>query len=311
MSMYLVTGGAGFIGSHIVEELIKRDEQVRVLDNFCEGKKENLADSINKIELIEGDIRDMDILHDCCKGVDFILHQAALKGVAQSVEDPVSYTQVNVGGTVNMLFAAHKAGVKKVIFASSSSIYGDAKEFPAKEDQLPRPISPYAASKLAGEFYCGVFSRVHGLDTVCLRYFNVFGTRQDPASEYAAVIPRFITRMLSNKQPIIYGDGEQSRDFTYVDNVVSANLLACKADAVKEGVMNISCGKSFSILQLAEMLNGLIGCGLEPEFLQSRPGDIKKSLGDISKARSLIAYKPGVSFEDGLKRCVNWYKREV
>jgi len=308
MSFYLVTGGAGFIGSHIVEELIKRGHKVRVLDNFCEGKKEHLAEVIGKIELIEGDIRDLDTASKCCEGVDFVLHQAALRSVARSIKDPAAYDDVNVTGTMNMLLAARDAGVKKLVLASSSSVYGDTTSFPNKEDQMPRPISLYAASKLTGEFYCRVFSEAYGLKTVSLRYFNVFGPRQDPASEYAAVVPRFITRILKGQPPVIDGDGLQSRDFTYVDNVVSANILSAETESISSEVLNISCGQDYSVLQIVERVGKILGEEIKPEFGPSRPGDVKRTLADISKASRLIGYKADVSFEEGLKKSVKWFK---
>ncbi len=307
MSFYLVTGGAGFIGSHIVDALVKQGEKVRVLDNFCEGTKENLAESIEKIELIEGDIRDVDTLKKWCENVDFILHQAALRSVARSVEEPALYNEVNVTGTMNVLLAARQAGVKRVVFASSSSVFGDTTKFPNREDDFPRPISPYAASKMAGEIYCRVFSCLYGLETVALRYFNVYGPRQNPASEYAAVIPRFVTRMLKDEPPVIDGNGKQSRDFTYVSNVVDANLLSAVTEGVSPEVFNISCGKDYSVLQIVKYLNKIMGKKIKPEFGPARSGDVKRTLSDISKAKRLMHYTPAVDFNTGLKKCVEWF----
>ncbi len=246
MSLYLVTGGAGFIGSNIVERLVRQGERVRVLDNLSTGKRENLVSWLDRLELIEGDIRDVETVHGAMAGVDYVLHQAALPSVPRSVADPLASHQVNATGTLNVLPAARDAGVKRLVYASSSSVYGDSPTLPKQEEMPTNPISPYAVSKLAGENYCRVFFRVYGLETVCLRYFNVFGPRQDPTSQYAAVIPRFITAMLDGRRPVIYGDGRQSRDFTYIENVVEANLLACQAKDVAGEVLNIACGESFS-----------------------------------------------------------------
>ena len=307
MSLYLVTGGAGFIGSNIVEALVKKGEKVKVIDNFVSGKRENLSPFLDKIELIEGDIRDLDLLKKITKGVDYILHQAALRSVPKSVGDPVPYNEVNVGGTLNVLLAAKEAGVKRVVFASSSSIYGDTEVFPEKESFLPLPISPYAASKLAGEHYCYVFSKIYGLETVSLRYFNVFGPRQSLETQYAVVVPRFIINMLNNESPPVHGDGKQSRDFTYIDNVVEANILAAVTPKIAGEVFNIACGKDYTVLELVKQLNKIIGKKLKPKFTPPRPGDVPRTLADTSKARKLLKLEIKVNFEQGLKKSVDWF----
>lgn len=288
MSSYLVTGGAGFIGSNIIEALVEKGEEVKVIDNFVSGKRENLSPFLDKIELIEGDIRNLPLLKKVTPGVDYILHQAALRSVPKSVGDPVSYNEVNVSGTLNVLLAAKEAKVKRLVYASSSSIYGDTETFPEKETHLPLPISPYAASKLAGEHYCQVFAKIYGLETVSLRYFNVFGPRQSLESQYAVVVPRFIISMLNNESPPIHGDGKQSRDFTYIDNVVAANILAACAPDVSGEVFNIACGKDFTVLALVEHLNKIMGKDLKPKFTPPRPGDVPRTLADISNALETV-----------------------
>ncbi len=308
MSRYLVTGGAGFIGSNIVEALVKKGEQVRVIDNFVSGKRKNLSAVLDKIDLIKGDIRDLPLLKKTTKGVDYILHQAALRSVPKSVGDPASYNEVNVGGTLNVLLSAKEAGVKRVVFASSSSIYGDTETFPEKETLLPRPISPYAASKLAGEHYCYVFSEIYKLQTVALRYFNVFGPRQSLESQYAVVVPRFIINMLNNQAAPIHGDGKQSRDFTYIDNVVEANILAATRPNISGEVFNVACGEDYSVLDLVKHLNKIMGKNLKPRFTPSRPGDVRRTLADITKSQKLLKLKIKVNFEQGLKKSVAWFK---
>ena len=308
MSVYLVTGGAGFIGSNIVDTLIERGEKVKVIDNFVSGKRENLLPVLDKIELIEGDIRDTAVLKDAVAGVDYILHQAALRSVPKSVDDPTSFNEVNISGTLNVLLAAKEAGVKRVVFASSSSIYGEARVFPEKETHLPLPISPYAASKIAGEHYCHVFSKTYGLETVSLRYFNVFGPRQSLESEYAVVVPKFIISMLNSQSPPIHGDGKQSRDFTYVDNVVEANILAASTPEISGEVFNVASGCDYTVLDLVKYLNRIIGKELKPEFTPPRAGDVQRTLADISKAQKLLKLKIKVNFEQGLKKSVEWFK---
>jgi nucleoside-diphosphate-sugar epimerase len=314
MATYLVTGGAGFIGSHIVENLIKRGDKVRVLDNFVTGKRENLSFAPStkhqapNFQLIEGDIRDLKTCEHACRGVDYVLHQAALRSVPKSVEYPIEYNDVNVGGTLNVLLAAHKAGVKRVIYASSSSVYGETNIFPEKENLLPEPISPYAVSKIAGEYYCQVFSAIYRLETVSLRYFNVFGPRQSLESQYAVVVPKFITCILRNEPPPIHGNGKQSRDFTYIDNVVQANILATKAKNISGEVFNIASGKDYSVLELVHILNKILGKKIKPEFVSPRPGDVQRTWADISKAKKLLSFVPKVGFEAGLKKTFTWFR---
>lgn len=250
LAKYLVTGGAGFIGSNIVEELVDRNESVRVLDNLSTGRRENIEPFMDKIEFIEGDLRDLDAVRKAVEGVDYVLHQGALPSVPRSIDEPLTTNEVNVNGTLKVLIAARDAGVKRVVYASSSSIYGNSEVLPKREDMPPNPLSPYAISKLAGENYCRIFYQIYGLETVCLRYFNVFGPRQDPTSQYSAVIPKFINAMLNGERPIIYGDGKQSRDFTFVANVVQANLLACEANGVAGELFNVACGERYTLLDL-------------------------------------------------------------
>jgi nucleoside-diphosphate-sugar epimerase len=312
MSSYLVTGGAGFIGSNIVEELLKRGESVRVLDNLSTGKQENLEfmkkerqSSLN-YELIEGDIRDPDACRRACQGMDYVLHQAALRSVPRSVDNPSATNEVNVAGTLNILIAARESGVKRVVYASSSSVYGDSQKLPQKESQAPSPISPYAVSKLAGEYYCTVFSKIYGLETVSLRYFNVFGPRQDPRSQYAAVIPLFIRLALEGKPLEIHGDGLQSRDFTYVSNVVEANLLAAKAANASGEVINVACGETHTVMDIADSISRIIGKKLEYQHTPPRKGDVRKTHADISKAKRLLGYENRVGFDNGLKMTVDY-----
>ena len=308
MDTYLVTGGAGFIGSHIVDALVKGGKKVRVIDNLSTGSAANLEHLINDIEFIEGDIRDTNLLDKAMKGVDFCFHEAALPSVARSVEDPITVNQVNIDGTLNLLFAAKKNKVKRFIYASSSSAYGDSPSLPKKEDMKPHPLSPYAVSKLTGEYYCGVFYSVYGLETLCLRYFNVFGPRQDPNSQYAAVIPKFITCFLRNTSPQIYGDGTQSRDFTYIDNVVYANMLAAEAKSTSGQILNVACGRRTSLNDLVELLKNLLSSKVSPDYAEPRSGDIKHSLADISEARHMLGYSPKTSFEQGIKKTIEWHK---
>jgi UDP-glucose 4-epimerase len=311
LATYLVTGGGGFIGSNIVEELIRRGENVKVLDNFSTGRRENIEPFLSDIELIEGDVRSYHTVGKAVEGVDFILHQAALPSVPRSIKDPISTNEVNVVGTLNILDAVKDAGVKRVVYASSSSIYGNSEVLPKQEDMMPEPLSPYAVSKLAGEKYCQVFSRIYNLETVCLRYFNVFGPKQDPTSQYSAVIPKFIAMMLNGRPPTIYGDGLQSRDFTFIANVVDANLLACEASSVNGEVINIACGESSSILDLVEALNNLLNTKIVPEHLEVRKGDVKHSLADIQKAKKLLNYYPKVSFKEGLRKTLDFYRKPL
>ncbi|MGB3863400.1 MAG: SDR family oxidoreductase [Candidatus Aminicenantaceae bacterium] len=308
MDRYLVTGGAGFIGSHIAEELATKGFLVRIVDNFLTGKEENIASFLDGIELIRGDIRDLELCREVVKDVDYVLHQAALPSVPRSVEDPLLTNAINIEGTLNILLASRDASVKKVVFASSSSVYGDDEHLPKKEGLEGNPLSPYAITKLTGEKYCQVFSEIYGLATVCLRYFNVFGPRQDPFSQYAAVIPNFITRLLSDTAPIIHGDGEQSRDFTHVANIVEANLQAALVPDVSGQVFNLGNGVQTSVNGLAKTLTELTKKDIEPVHEEERPGDVKHSFADISKAEALLNYKPRVSLKDGLLRTIEWFK---
>lgn len=309
MSKFLVTGGAGFIGSHIVRTLIGKRHSVRVLDDFSSGKKKNIDPVLNKIELIRGDIRDKNTCFKAVKGMDFILHQAALRSVPKSLVNPKNYNEVNIDGTLNMLDAAKKYKVKSFVFASSSSIYGDINTFPEKESFLSRLISPYALSKLAGEYYCKIFSHHYGLPTACLRYFNVFGPRQALDDEYAVVIPKFIHCILNNDPPPIFGTGKQSRDFTFIENVVQANILAAKR-AYKGEVFNIASGKDYSVLKLVEILNKIMKKDIKPIFLKPRQGDVFRTLADLSKSKKLLGYKPKVDFIRGLEETVEYFRKQ-
>lgn len=301
---YLVTGGAGFIGSNIVEELVRRGERVRILDNFSTGRKENIAPFLGDIELIEGDLRHLDTVRQATEGVDYILHQGAVPSVQKSVDNPLETDETNVRGTLNVLVAARDAGVKRVVYASSSSIYGDTPTLPKTEEMKPAPLSPYAVSKLTGEHYGQAFYQVYGLEAVALRYFNVFGPRQDPNSQYAAVIPKFVTAMLEGKQPVIYGDGEQSRDFSYVTNVVQANLLAATAPGVGGQVFNIACGQRYNLLELVAAINRILETEIAPVHTAPRVGDVRHSLADISKAEEILGYQVEVEFEEGLHHLI-------
>ncbi len=306
---FLVTGGAGFIGSNIVEELLRRGHSVKVLDNFSTGKKENIKNFIKHIELIEGDIRNYDIVVKVAKGVNVILHQAALPSVPRSIIDPISTNEVNVNGTLNILNAAKDNRVKRVVFASSSSVYGDTPQLPKHEGMATNPMSPYAVSKLAGEKYCSVFSKIYGLETAALRYFNVFGPRQDPTSQYSAVIPKFIKAMLNNEQPVIYGDGLQSRDFTYIENVVEANLLAATKEYESGLSINCATHEQITLNKLAAEINKLMGKNIQCKYAEPRAGDVKHSLASIELAKKTIQYIPLISFEEGLKKTIKWYDR--
>lgn len=308
MVTYLITGGAGFIGSNIVYELVARSEDVRVLDNFSTGRRENLAEVLNDIKLIEGDLRDPDACRRAVQGVDYVLHQGAIPSVQRSVEEPFTSNDANVNGTLNLLIAARDAGVRRVVYASSSSVYGDPPTLPKREDMAPQPKSPYAVSKLAAEHYCKVFTEVYGLETVSLRYFNVFGPRQDPTSQYSAVIPLFVKAILAGEPPVVYGDGLQSRDFTYVSNNVEASLLAATAPGIAGQVFNIACGKRYTLLQLIAMLNAILDTHIETVFAPPRQGDVKHSLADIRLAQERMGYTVDVNFEAGLEKTVAWYR---
>jgi len=304
MARYLVTGGAGFIGSNIVEELLKRGEYVRVLDNFSTGRRENLAPFLKDVDLIEGDICTYHIVQKAIRQVDYVLHQAALPSVPRSIDDPITTHRVNTTGTLYLLHAAVEARVKRFVYASSSSIYGDSAGDSKVESMLPNPKSPYAVSKLAGEHYCRVFHQRYGVETVCLRYFNVFGPRQDPNSEYSAVIPKFIKLLMRDSSPIIYGDGNQTRDFTFINNVVEANLLACDASYVAGKAINIACGKSYSLNEMVATLNRLLEKNIQSHFAEERLGDVIHSLADIGLAKDSLMYQPQFNFEKGLELTV-------
>ena len=312
MAHFLVTGGAGFIGSNLAAALVANGDRVRVLDNLLTGKRENLADIDARIEFIEGDIADLETCHRAADGVDYILHQAALPSVPKSIKLPVESSRTNVMGIVNMLVAAKDAKVKRFVFAASSSAYGDTPTLPKVEDMPVRPKSPYAVQKVTGEMYCKTFYEIYGLETVALRYFNIFGPRQDPTSFYSAVIPKFIAACLRDEAPTIYGDGETSRDFTYIANVVQANLKACTAAPACAGeVMNIACGERISLNALAEVLRSKVGRGQPAVHAAERAGDVKHSLASIEKAGRLIDYRPDVGFAAGIEATVAWYRKNV
>ena len=312
MPGYLVTGGAGFIGSNLVEALLRSGEDVRALDDFSTGRRENLASAADwaragggRFEMLEGDVRDAETCRRAVAGVDHVLHEAAIPSVQRSVTDPLASNAVNVSGTLNLLVAARDAAVRRFVFASSSSLYGESPTLPKVETMPPAPISPYAVQKLAAESYCQVFHRLYGTPTVALRYFNVFGPRQDPRSEYSAVIPRFIAALRDGGRPTVYGDGEQTRDFTYVANVVQANLRACTAPEEALGeAYNVACEERISLNELLRLLGGILGCVPDPDYREPRPGDVKHSLADIGRARERLGYRPDVELRDGLRRTV-------
>jgi UDP-glucose 4-epimerase len=307
MGVYLVTGGAGFIGSHIVAELVRRKQTVRVVDNFSTGRRQNIKEFWDKAEVIAGDIRDLDLMKKVTEGVDYVLHQAALPSVERSVKDPLTTNQVNVNGTLNLLEASKLNKVKVFVFASSSSVYGNTPKLPKRENMPPDPLSPYALSKLGGERYCKLFYQLYRLNTISLRYFNVFGPRQDPHSHYSAVIPRFILALVRGEPATIYGDGRQSRDFTYISNVVKANLLACENKNSWGEVINVACGKRFSVNQLFKELSRSLGNHIKPIYTKPRPGDVRHSLADISKSKKLLKYSVEVDFSAGLKKTIDWF----
>jgi UDP-glucose 4-epimerase len=309
---YLITGGAGFIGSNIAAHLIRAGHSVRVFDNFYSGKRDNLAEVEDQIELIEGDLRVLDSVQHAMAGVRYVLHLGAMPSVPRSVEDPHTTNQVNITGTLNVLLAARDAKVKRVVFSSSSSVYGDTPVLPKREEMTPGPLSPYAVHKLTGEYYCRIFWQLYGLPTVSLRYFNVFGPRQDPQSQYAAVIPRFITAILQNEPPTVFGDGGQTRDFTHVDNVIAANLAACVAGPAAFGEsFNIACGDRISLLDLIAMINRLAGQKVVPNFEPVRAGDVRDSQADIAKAGQLLGWTPRVSFQEGIEKAIAWYRQKL
>jgi nucleoside-diphosphate-sugar epimerase len=309
MANYLVTGGAGFIGSHLAEALAARGDTVRVLDNLSSGKKDNLALVIDRVRFIEGDIRDLDTCRQAVEGADHVLHQAALASVPGSIADPLLTDAINIKGTLNLLLAARDAGVKSFVLASSSAVYGDDPGLPKVEGREGRPLSPYAISKLTGEKYVELFHDLFGMKTVALRYFNVFGPRQDPYSQYAAVIPLFISKILKGEPPVIYGDGEQSRDFIYVKNVVQANLLAAESPAAGGEVLNIATGTGVTVNGLLAAVNEVIGADIKPVYADPRTGDIKLSVADVRKARRILDFEPRDSFLDGLRETIAWYRK--
>ena len=310
MALYLITGIGGFIGSSLARALLSRGEHVRGVDNFSTGKQENISEILDRIDFRKADILDLGAMHKASAGVDFVLHQAAIPSVPKSVLDPLGSNQANIDGTVNVLVAARDAKVKRVVYAASSSAYGDTPTLPKHEAMTPDPISPYAVAKLASEHYMISFYRCYGLETVALRYFNIFGPRQDPSSPYSGVLAKFITLMLRGEQPAIFGDGEQSRDFTYIDNAVEANLLACKAPAGQAAgqVFNVATGRRVTLNGIFELLQGLTSYTGQPKYGPERGGDIKHSLADISKAKAGLGYKVEVDFEEGLRRTVEWYR---
>jgi UDP-glucose 4-epimerase len=306
----LVTGGAGFIGSNLVDALLAEGGYaVRVLDNFSTGRRENISHCLDRIELIEGDIRDQEIVEDAVAGVDAILHQAALPSVPRSIKAPVTSNDVNVGGTLKLLSSAHKAGVKRVVFASSSSIYGDTEVLPKHEEMTPRPMSPYAVTKLTGEHYLRVFADIYGMDTLAIRYFNVFGPRQDPSSQYSGVIAKYMTAAIAGTSYIVNGDGLQARDFTFIDNVVHANLLALKAERLGGQAVNVACGERYTLLDLIEAINEAAGVELPVEHREPRVGDVRMSEAAIERAHHVLGYTPQVAFDEGIRRTFDWYKQ--
>jgi len=305
---YLVTGGAGFIGSHIAETLLKQGESVRVFDNLATGRSSNLEPLqglAGHFEFVQGDLRDSNAVRAAVEGVEVVFHQGALASVPRSIAEPVISLETNIIGTQNVLLAARDAGVRRVVYASSSSVYGDTPVLPKHEEMPTAPMSPYAVQKLTGELLCGVYTRIYGLETVALRYFNVFGPRQDPTSEYAAVIPRFLTALLEKRRPIVFGDGEQTRDFTYIENVVQANLLAATSSAAVGAAMNIGCGERISLNAVLQTAGELLGTHVHAEYRDPRPGDVRDSLADISRARRLLDYRPKVTLREGLARTLS------
>jgi nucleoside-diphosphate-sugar epimerase len=307
MAHYLVTGGAGFIGSHLAEELLRRGETVRVVDNLSTGKRQNIA-HIRPVEFIEGDLADLDVARRAVKGIDYVLHQAAIPSVPRSVEDPITSNRANIDASLNVLVAARDAGVKRVVYAGSSSAYGNTPTLPKIETMAPAPLSPYALQKLVAEQYCQMFTRLYGLQTVTTRYFNVFGPRQDPSSPYSGVISIFISALCEGRPPTIYGDGEHTRDFTYVANVVDGVLRACTADNASGEVINVATSGRISLNTLFNTIRNLVGSTVEPIYAEPRAGDVKDSQADISKAKRVLGYQPSVTFEAGLAKTVEWYR---
>src|SRR5262245_35990177 len=311
MAVYVVTGGGGFIGSHIVEELLRRNEPVRVIDNFSTGKREHLKPFKGRAEIIEADLAETKDLAALIRGADYVIHQAAIPSVPKSIIDPAKSHHANVDATLRLLIACREAGVKRVVYASSSSLYGDSPTLPKHEGMMPNPLSPYGAQKLFGEMYCQVFTRAYGLETVSLRYFNVFGPRQDATSQYSGVLALFIPAVLQDRRPKIYGDGLQSRDFTYVQNVAEANLLACTAPGVGGQVFNIACGDRITLNSMLQQINKITGKDIAPIYAEPRHGDIKHSQAEVTRAREHLGYEPTVTFEEGLRRTIDWYRENI
>jgi nucleoside-diphosphate-sugar epimerase len=308
LAKFLVTGGAGFIGSGLVEALVASGDQVRVLDDLSTGKMENLEPFHGKIGFLEGDVSQAAVCRRATDGVDYVLHHAAMASVPKSIADPARNHEINVEGTFHLLKASREAGVKRFVLAASSAVYGESEVVPKTEGMEPEPVSPYALSKWIGEAYCRQFDRLGWVSCTCLRYFNIFGPRQDPASEYAAVVPIFITKLLEGKRPSIYGDGGQTRDFTYLENAVHANFLAVRNDRAAGGVYNIGCGESFTLNDLFNRVAREVGTRLDPQYLPMRPGDVRHSCASIEQAREMLGYEPVVTFDDGLRRTVEWFR---
>lgn len=309
MANYLVTGGAGFIGSHLAEELIRRGHRVRVADSLITGKRRNLQ-HLTGVEFVEGDLADMAVATRAVANIEYILHQAAIPSVPRSVSDPITSNRANIDATLNVLVAARDAGVKRLVYAGSSSAYGDTPTLPKREDMPTNPLSPYALQKLVGEKYCQMFTRLYGFETVTIRYFNVFGPRQDPGSPYSGVISLFSAALLEGRQPTIYGDGEQTRDFTYIANVVDGVLRACDAPRASGEIINVACGERISLIGLLQTMNRILGTAIDPIFKEPRAGDVRDSQADIDKARTLLGYAPIVPFEEGLARTIEWCRAE-
>ena len=308
MAGVLVTGGAGFIGSHLATRLVELGHKVRVIDNLSTGHRKNLAHLEGKVEYLEADLRDAAACTNACRGVEFVFHEAAMGSVPKSIDDPQTSHDVNINGTFNLLRAAADAKVRRVIYAGSSSVYGDSAESPKHEAIIPQPLSPYAVQKLTGEYYCSVFSKCFGVDSITLRYFNVCGARQDPASQYAAAIPAFVTAILRGQSPTVYGDGEQSRDFTYIDNVVDGNMLAMKANRTDGAVVNVACGGQITINETIAAINRSLGTNIKPKYVAARAGDVRHSCADIRLAQKLLNFKPRIGFEEGLQKSIAFYK---
>ena len=308
---YLVTGGAGFIGSHIAEALLGARESVRIFDNLATGRESNLTALEERAQFVQGDLRDLASVRAAMQGVEVVFHQGALASVPRSIADPIGSLETNINGTQNVLLAARDSGVRRVVYASSSSVYGNTPTLPKREDMPTHPMSPYAVQKLSGELLCGVFTRIYGLETVALRYFNVFGPRQDPASEYAAVIPRFLTALIEKRRPIVFGDGEQTRDFTYIANVVQANLLAASSSEAVGYALNIGCGEQISLNTVLRLAGELLGVTVDADYREPRPGDVRDSCADINLAQRLLGYRPSVSFHEGLARTLDALRRGI